>query len=377
MILGIAEDFSTNTTLDSQLTSIPTSGLYLNSGTHPSITVENLLAFLPYISITFNDWSNTSNYNAFDDSRKRDDIVLYNDEIWQCIQSNVNQTPSEGQYWTKTDIDSLRIKSFIQRVKDKVYADLHLTRNLVNNQFLYENIDTDEDEIELSGDYSAWVFEAKGSDYVSIRINQIAFQKKSTTPVNLYVINQGVLHQTLTITPKNGALEFDDIDLVLSGKGKWILAIDSTSVLSQGANIDPLRFDGFVAYTGTGLGDSPESAKYSFNTSSIGVGLNVTAFYDGALYIKNNTKYLANFIRATFAYMVFEMFFHNSNNQSNRAQRIQMSDNVLISELKDKQADTIVSKYYKEKKKAISILNKTFDTQFDESDGIEITTSSF
>ena len=62
MILGISEDFTTSTELDSELTAIPSSGLYLNSGTHPSITVENLLEFLSFFDPTLLVWSESNTY---------------------------------------------------------------------------------------------------------------------------------------------------------------------------------------------------------------------------------------------------------------------------------------------------------------------------
>ena len=64
MVLGISEDFTSTVEFDSQLSSIPSSGLYLNSGTHPIITVNNLLEFLPNINFNFSEWDSSTSYGV-------------------------------------------------------------------------------------------------------------------------------------------------------------------------------------------------------------------------------------------------------------------------------------------------------------------------
>jgi len=369
MVLGISEDFTVEVDFDSQLTTIPSSGLYLNSGVHPSITNENLLEFLPKTTYTFLDWNINTNYGVFTETRNKKDIVSLNGKIYQSILGGTGNNPEDvgSLYWLETNIESLRLKNFIEKVKDRVYSELSLDRRLVNNQFIYENGDM---EKTLQNDYAGWVLEPKGSDYVSFRINQISFQKSGTTPVNLYIINQKTLLDTITITPSNGQLSFVDTDIVLSGKGDFKLVIDSTDVFTANATIDPLKFDGFVAYTTNGTGLSPETADYTYNVFGNGIGLNVTAYLDAKVYIDNNLSEFGSFIRATFEYMVFQMFLQNSHNRSNRSERIQMNENLLISELKDMNVDTVVRRYYNERKKAIRMLEKTFDTQLNKDSGI-------
>ena len=366
MELGIAEDFSSNIILDSELKDIPSSGMYLNSGVHPSITVENLLHFLPFIDITPSDWDIATNYSVFNTSRNLTDVVTYDSKIYQSIKVGVGQQPdTSSDYWLETNIESLRLKNFIEKVKDRFYSDLKLTKRIVNNQYLYE---VGENTIILPSDYAAWVFEPKGSDYTSFRINEIAFQKKSTTPVNLYVVNQGVLIDTLTITPKNGVVSFDRLDYSFSGKGRWIFAIDATEVESNNYSIDPLRFKGFVAYTATGTGSTPETAEYSYKTTGNGLGFNVSVMLDSTMYVDNNIIEFSNYVRATFEYMVFQMFLHNSSNRKNLQQRNVIDRDLLIAELKNDKADTVVKRYLSEKKDAMRELKRTFDNQigFDE-----------
>ena len=224
MVLGFSEDFTSKVVLDSQLTSVPSSGLYVNSGVHPSITIGNLLDFLPKLNFEFSEWSESKTYNVFTSSRNRTDIVSLNDKIYQSMKDeNINQSPEEedSEYWLETNIESLRLKTFLEQVKDKVYSDLSLTKRLVNNQYFYDNRNLTEKL--LPNDYAAWVLEPKGSDYVTIKVNQISIQKSGTTPINLYVINQGELIDTITITPNNGKLSFEDVDVSFSGKGNLCL----------------------------------------------------------------------------------------------------------------------------------------------------------
>ena len=374
MILGIAEDFTNTTSLDSQLTSIPSSGMYLNSGVHPSITVDNLLNYLPNVDFTFTAYNAGTTYGKFDDTRLITDVVTDASIIYQSISTaNTGNTPaSSPTEWQVTNIESLRLKAFVQKVKDRVYSDLRLERRLVDNQYLYTEGDTD---YTLPEDYAAWVFEAKGSDYVSFRINEIKLQANTTSPVDIYVVNQSALVTTLSITPNNGALEFSNYDYAFSGKGKWIFAIDSQSVKTNGYTIDPLNFDGFVAYTATGSGVSPQAATYNYGTSDNGLGFNITAYLDSSQYITNNFLEFGSYIRSTFEMMSLEMFLHNSHNRSNREQRNQLDKQMLLAETKELNAHSVVNRYMKEKKKAIQRLEKTLDRNISDND-LEISYTS-
>ena len=370
MILGFSEDFSSNVELDSQLKSIPSSGLYLNSGVHPSINLDNLLNFLPKLEFTFDNYLVGKTYSSFITNMNRSNIVFLNGNIYESIaDNNIGNDVDDTDFWIKTNIESLRLKVFIESVKNRVYSDLALTKRLINSQKLY-TIGTEKKTI--PADYIGWVLEPKGSDYVSIRINQMSLQKDGTTPVDVYVLNQDELIKTITLEPDNGRVKFRDTDITFSGKGDFKLIIDSTEVYTKSNTINPLKFDGFVCYTTTGNGDTPQTADYVYNTFDNGIGLDVSVFLDSTVYINNNVKDLSSFIRATFELMVFETYLHNSNNRSNRSQRLQMNDDLLISELKNTQADTVVSRYHREKKRALRAMEKTFDTQLSDKEGLEV-----
>lgn len=361
MILGVAEDFSSNSLLDSELKIAPSSGMFINSGVHPSITLDNLLHFLPLLSISPLAWSAGTDYTIFTKSRNRTDLVTYNSKIYQSIKEGIGQQPDTSpDYWLETNIESLRLKNFILQVKDRVYSDLKITNRSIDNHYLYE---VGENTVNLPNDYAAWVFEPKGSDYTTIRINEISLQKKSTTPVNLYVINQGVLITTLVITPSNGIVDFKRLDYSFKGKGKWIFAIDSTDVETDGLSVDPLTYKGFVAYTATGTGIAPESASYSFKTNGNGLGFNISSYLDSEAYILNNMSEFGNLIRATLEYMAFTMFYHNSNNREGLQKRIQMNSELLLAELKNSSTDSVLKRYENEKSNAVDVLKRSFDNQ--------------
>ena len=354
-MLGFVEDYSSVVKLDSDLTALPLSGIYLNSGVHPSITLNNLLAFLPNVDIVFDSWNNSSTYNL-------DKIVVDESLIYQSLKnSNVNKKPSENTvFWLPTNIESLRLKSFIKRVLDRAYAELNIQKRLINNQFLYEVSDKIQT---LSNDYAGWMFQPKGSDYVAIRLNQVSLQKDGATPVNLYVINQGILIDTLTVTPSNGTVVFKDLNYTFKGNGDYKFVIDSTDVYTNGSIIDPLKYDGFVVNTVSGIGESPGTAKYSYSVAGNGLGFNITAYLDSEIYIYNNVNEFATYFRATFEMMCFEMFLSNSNNRSNRDKMIQMDDKILSYNLYNLTDNTVAKRYQDAKKQAIKQLQKTFDTQ--------------
>lgn len=378
MILGIAEDFTSNAILDDDLTQLPSSGLFLNSGVHPCITTENLLSFLPVLDFEIADWNNSIQYIPFEQSRKRRDLVKKNGIIYESIKVGIDKDPPNNTpiYWRITNIESLRLKMFIQKVQDRFLSDMHLTKRLVNNQFLYENARLDRPMAAQPTNFVGWTFEAKGSDYVTFRINQASIQKSGTTPIDLYVIHNNELIDTLELVPANGALNFLQMDYTFSGAGEWRFVIDSTGVYTDNGWIDSLKYDGFVCYGCVGIGTEPETATYSINNSAYGLGFNVSVYLDSAVYIDNNLMDFGACLRATFEYMAFLMMFSNSNNRINMQERNQKLGVNLEAEIKQLDADTSVKRYYDEKKRAIKVLQKTFDTQLDTNTSFDISVSS-
>ena len=365
MVLTFAEDFTSTFDLDSQLIGTPESGLYWNRGVHPILTVEGLLSFLPIISFTFPDWDNAKTYSEFDTSRKKSDIVTLNSIIYQSLQdSNTNNSPDEvdSTFWLPTNLESLRIKSFIWTVEDNFRAALTLDRKLIENQFIYnvgETLQT------LSNDFSGWAFEPKGSDYVKIRINQISLQANTDVQQSLFVINQGRLIDTLTLNPDNGILSFEDVGFTISGKGRFLFVIYSQEVLIENPFNDPLRYDGFLAYTVTGIGTTAASAEYSDSSVGNGLNFNVSAYLDSDLYITNNQVDFAKFLQVQMELDFVKTILHNAYFRSNREERIlktgALAQQLLSTETLNLDLNTIARKYEIEKKIAVEAVNKTFD----------------
>lgn len=361
--LAFAEDFTSSVQLDSELLGTPDSGLYWNRGVHPLVTVDNLLAILPSLTQTFAAYNSLTTYSKFETSRKKVNIVTYESKIYQSIaDSNTGHQPDTSPlFWLETNLDSLKIKSFVWSVNDNVTSALALNRKLIENQFIYNlssRLTT------LSNDWSGWAFEPKGSDYVKIRINQISLQANTTDPVNLYVINQGILKDTIVLNPNNGLLEFENINYTISGKGRFLFVFESQEVYSDGSFSDPLKYEGFICYPVNGIGAIAKDAVYSENSNANGLNFNVSSFLDSSLYIDNNSVDFAKFYQAQFELDFMKMASTNSNAESNREQRNMNNDRTLsliATESLNNELNTVARNYNYQRKAAIESVNNTFD----------------
>lgn len=383
MLLGIVEDLTSDKALDAQLLAVSDSGLSINEGVHPSITIDNLLHFLPNKSITPAAYVAGITYSKFEDSRLLSDVVTEGDFIYQSlVASNTGNAPSVSPTkWLVTNIESLRLKVFLNSVKNKVLGDLNLVQRLTDSQYLYNLIEQNDNITAAtpSGDYIGYSFEAKGSDYTSFTINEVALQATTAAPQNLYVINQGVLVTTLVLNPNlEGRLEFEDIDYTFSGKGQWYFVIDAQDVLTQGSYIDHLKYDGFVPRMITGTGAAPETALYSFGSGGNGLAFNITAHFDPSVYIAKNLKNFGKVLRASFELQALKMFRANSNNVKNGNQLIQMDETKLRDEVLVLSGDTSANKYDKARLEAIGFLAKTYDREIENNndDSITVTLSA-
>lgn len=381
LLVSLKDDYTVkNLVLDAELKQTPKSGLYLNFGLHPSITIDNLLAFLPFPDIQFDNYSNSKTYGVYNVTLDRTDIVRHAGKLWQSILgSNTNHTPGASGselYWMETNLESLKLKSFISRVVEKAKQDLNLVKRLVNNQFIYETTNLKDSLMMLPNDFNAWVFEPKGSDYLTITLNQISLKASGTDPVTIYVLNQDRLVETIEVIPSNGKLEFKDLNYSFYGPGRWMFVIESQEVYTNRSLIDPLQFDGFVCYTATGIGSDVEDVEWNFGTIGNGLNFNVSCHLNSDLYIENNLHLFGKLLCSTFELMAFEMFLANSNNRSNRNERIQLDKDALIAETKSLDMNTSAKRYYTEKRKAEKLIQKTFDTQLSDTDDFEFEISS-
>ena len=368
LILNISNDLTSSVSLDADLIAIPDSGMYLNNGVHPSINLGNLLKFLPKLDVTFDAYNAGTTYGKYTDTLKGSDIVESGGVLYQSkTKSNTGNDPvSSPNNWLPTNLDSLRIRNFALSSQNKSISKLNLNRRLLDSQYLYNVADLTEDTVTtmLPDNYAAWVFEAKGSDYVKFQINEISFQATTATPQNMYVINQGVLVDTLTLNPNaDGRLVFEDISYTFSGKGRWIFAVDSQNVLTNGSSIDPLKHDGFVAYMSSGIGSSPETSTWSDQVTNNGLNFNVKVYLDSSKYLEYNLVDYCAFIQKQWELDVIEAFIFNVNNRINSRERNQLERlDLHVAEVKNgKMEGSIIYMYNKELKEAKNQLSKTFD----------------
>lgn len=357
--LTFAEDYSTNVSLDSTLKGVPDSDLYWNQGAHPLITIDNIKSILPIFKTIATDWRVSITYGRYTDSFELSNIVMQNGIMFQSlVVGNVGNSPIDNPTeWLQTNLDSLRFKSLINSAKQNLIASTKLNRKLIESQDIY-HVSTN--TLELTNDFSGWAFEPKGSDYVNIRLNQISFQANTTTPQNLYVINQGQLITTLTLNPNNGLLSFEDIGYTMRGKGTFYFLVDSQSVKSDSSYNDPLKYKGFVCYPVTGIGSTPEGSKINRTSSGNGLGFNVSAYLDSSQYITNNIVDFAKAWQLQFAYDVTRLFLYNPSARSNKNERI-MDANLLQVESLDGNLDTVSKAYRAELKVVKEAINRTFD----------------
>ena len=375
MILTFAEDFTSAVVLDSVLTGIPESGDYYNRGVHPLVNVDNLLDLLPDQTYTFADYVAGTTYGKFETTQKRTDIVTSDSIVYESlITANAGNTPADNPTkWQVTNIESLRLKSFINLSKDNMKSALNLNRQLVDSQYLYN---VGEDAVTPSGDYIGWAIEPKGSDYVKITINQIALQATTTDEVTMTVVNQGVVIDTIALTPVSGVLEFEDIGYTITGIGIFYFVIAACEVRSQTAFNDPLKYQGFTMYPVSGTGDTAEDADYSFASYGNGINFNISAYLDSSQYVTNNLIHYAKLLQAQFEIDFLRMAVTNANDQSNSSERNLSAVQVQRAyfETIDLESDTVARRYNYQLKKARRALDRTFDKflQSDPDNEIEI-----
>lgn len=370
MNLTFKDDFSMTGAieLDSELLGTPDSGMYLNSGVHPSITIQNILDVLPDETFTFATYAAGTTYSDFRTTGKRSDVVLSSSVIYISIaDSNQGNTPaSSPTKWLATNIESLRMRAFIKRIEDKVKVDLRLIDRLVSDQHIYIVGDTASTP---SGDFVGWAIEPKGSDYVKIEIAQMSCQATTTDAQTIHVINQGVELTTFNLTPQNGVLAFEDVNYTFQGKGVFRFVMAAREMKLKSGYIDPLRNKGFVAYTTTGTGATAETATYADGLGNNGLGLIMNAYIDSGQYVTNNMKHYGELIQATFEIETLKMMLYNSNVRNNTPQKKLMSRDLLMLETQDLTSqNNSLYRYRQSKKRALEALRRTFDAELYEQD---------
>jgi hypothetical protein len=172
-------------------------------------------------------------------------------------------------------------------------------------------------------------------------------------------------------------LVFEDVNYSFHGKGRWLFAIDSQNILSNGAYVDPLKYDGFVAYSATGVGASPEDAKYSFSTNSNGLNFNVSASLDSSVYTDNNLSSFGSYLQAAWEVDVLRLMMYNPNNRINADQRNEvLNKQMLALETTSLKDDTAARRLDLEYRKAVKKLELTYDRAINDNDDYEIQISS-
>jgi hypothetical protein len=377
---GFVNDFTSDFNIDEEL-KLKSGGIALNSGVHSLVNLRNIISHLPKFAIHFEDFDPTQEYVI-------GDIVNYGDELYQCFLDYVPLEDEEEEpiiivggepdeeedeepieiditlNFFKTNSESIRLKQFINSLVDKVTNELNLSYNLIENQYIYDKPDF---AYTPDADLFGIAIEPKGTDYITISINEILVNTTDDQPINLYVYNyRHQLIDTIEIFPNN----FETINYKITNKKVHYFVIEKTEVLRGHQTIYPLRYDSFVIYP-VAFSDG----KFRQGYGDTGMGINISTCLDSSMFISNNINNFTSFVKATFEYLCFELFLNNSKLAINSDKRM-IDDKMLMAELKQKDTDTVLSRYLSEKQKALGVIKKSFDRHLYNSNDLEIIVSS-
>jgi hypothetical protein len=363
MILTIAEDFTSEVVLDSQLTDASDSGYYLNRGVDPCLTLENLLEFLPQLSKTPAIYSSLTTYGSFEATRKFSNVVLSSNKMYLSLKANnLNKTPaSNPDYWLETNIESLRIRAFLWSVNDNFISSLGLNKRLIESNkkyFVGEDLHTPE------GDYFGWCIQPRFSDYVKIKVNKIALQAVTTDPVNVYVVNNNTLITTLTVTPTNGNFSFVDLNYEFLLAGKTYFLVDSQQVKTDDSVLFDSFHNSFVAFPVTGVGNTPADCEKSQTFNYNGFSLDISTYLASDEYVSTNINLLGRFYQKQAEMDFLKIVLTNPNSVQSHISRNQqagINSQIVATQILELGMNTVAKEYQDEKKIAVAAINKTLD----------------
>lgn len=354
-ILTFYKDYSNSIELDSLLMGVPDSDAFWNTGTSPIVTIKNILTYLPVEDIVADAYAAGTTYAI-------GDICTSNAIMYESILgSNIGNTPaSSPTYWVVTNSDSQKIKVFLNQVKTNAKTALKLDRKLIENQYIYHIAKSD---VTPNADYIGWGFEHKNSDYVSIRINKLAFQANTDQEITFSLVNNGAVVNTIAITPDNGRFVFSDVNLTMSGFGVFYLVTDAISIKTNGEVNDPLKYRGLVCYPVEAVGGTIATADYQKSMSGNGMGFNVSAYVDTSSFIVANEIDFVEVYKWQLAYDLVQLMLFNPQTNSSREERnmTEFNRDLMIMEAKDNKLNTITTNYNKALKQAKEAIAKSLD----------------
>lgn len=360
MNLTFVDDYSSEIVLDTELTGTPLSGMYFNRGVHPLITLDNIINHLSLKTIIFSAYAAGTTYNNFMTTRLKSDIVTSAGKTYQSIaDANIGNTPSSSPTkWVETNLESTKIKTEIFKSEDALISDLNLTRKLVENQSIY-NIG--ESAVTLGGNFSGWAFKVD-SDYVKLRINKMALQT-SATPINIFIINQGVLLQTISLVASS-VLSFKDVGYTFPGKGIFYAVFASQTVKASSESVDPYKYRNFTCYPVQGIGATAAGSEYKISSCN-GLNFNVTVYADSTEYIRDNMIDFSKALQARFELDMLGLFYNNPNIVVNGNTRNIEKTSVFLGNLYNEimgiEGETVRKKYKRTVQEALESISLTFD----------------
>lgn len=359
---------SATSVLDSDLTGISKSKRYFNTGVHPSISLENIEAFLPLLSTyTIADYVAGTTYDNYNNTFSLNDVVLDSSKYYISVASgNVGNAVSETAFWKETTLMSLLIK-------DKVRSSIEIVLSeTINPNFIEENIymfriaDTTDDLIENTSKLVGYRINPISSDHLLFIINQIGLDFENDETITFYLYNQNKQISTFELTATAKLFEWKDITEIeiTSNTGAWYLyynqddltgrAIGNNTIfynyMFNHANVTPFQIDSV-----SDLDDISES-DFVFD-KNFGLNLNFSISYDMTNFIKQHLLQFAETIQRQFEFDILNMYHYNPDAQSELRER-NITKEKLMFELKSYDGETVIRKLKRAYKHIKATLNK-------------------
>lgn len=346
---------STTLVFAPELTGESKSKRYFNTGVHPVVNIENIQAFLPYLSgYTITAYSASTTYGNYNATFSLSDIVSSGGKYYiSIVAGNYNKLVTNTAYWTETTLLSLILKDKIRSSIEVVLSSLIVPNFIEDNVFLYRIADTDDDLITNTGKLVGLRINPISSGHLLFIINQIGLHFEGIETVTFYLYNQNKQVSTFALTSAANFFEWKDLTTALeitSNTGPWYLfyeqdhltgrAIGNNTIFQnymyQYANITPFEISAISGLVNFDEGNLVYDKNY-------GINLNFSISYDLTNFVKQHLTQFAECIQRQFEYDVLNMFCFNPDAQVDLRTR-NINKEQLLFELKSFEGDTVINK---------------------------------
>ncbi|MFW6370547.1 MAG: hypothetical protein ACOC10_05000 [Bacteroidota bacterium] len=339
-----------NHVIDDTLIGISDSKLYYNQGTHPYITLDNILSMAPRTSgWTIADYDATKTYYI-------DQVVSYSGSYYySLIDSNTgNQPDTSTTSWKETTLESLFLRREINGCIDQMLSDVVKAKPLVDHEHLYRIEDTDT-TIDNASNYVGFEIRPRDSEQLRVIINAIGVQfSEANSDLVIYLYNQNTKVAEFTVDSLENEFSWNTLssDNELYGIGKrWFLFYNQDDVNGVAINHDFMISNTVSAYVDIYPFEVSNSTTNflldvdGYTNNSYGLGLELTVNCELTDFIVKNKHSFAKLLQLQFAFRMLESFYFNPEARENLSKRnIHVSREELLAEIRSENKNTIVSR---------------------------------